>query len=204
MHKHLLVQVDSAINPGNSGGPVLQEDRVVGVAFESIALQRMGYIIPTPIIGRFLKDIKDGHYDGCPDLGFVYSIGALHNQGTADFYGVERGQQGVKVESILKGNSLGKSLQLGDLVVAIDGNPIAVDGKIEAAGERVEFEALADLKLLGETITYSIIRNRRRYQIKTLVEKSKGFYPGNRYENQPSLSHFWWNCFYAFVEKLFG
>ena len=93
-----------------------------------------------------MKDIEDGNYDGSPDLGFIYSIGALHNQGTADFYGVERGKGGVKVETVLMGNSLGNSLQIGDLVVAIDGKTIAVDGKIEVAGERVEFEALADLK----------------------------------------------------------
>jgi S1-C subfamily serine protease len=33
----LAVQTDAAINPGNSGGPVIQDDKVVGVAFEGIA-----------------------------------------------------------------------------------------------------------------------------------------------------------------------
>ena len=33
----LAVQTDAAINPGNSGGPVIQDDKVVGVAFEGTA-----------------------------------------------------------------------------------------------------------------------------------------------------------------------
>ena len=31
---HLAVQIDAAINPGNSGGPVLQNGKVVGIAFQ--------------------------------------------------------------------------------------------------------------------------------------------------------------------------
>ena len=32
----LAVQTDAAINPGNSGGPVIQDNKVVGVAFEGV------------------------------------------------------------------------------------------------------------------------------------------------------------------------
>jgi S1-C subfamily serine protease len=32
--RHLAVQTDAAINPGNSGGPVVQDGKVVGVAFQ--------------------------------------------------------------------------------------------------------------------------------------------------------------------------
>lgn len=31
---HLVIQVDAAINPGNSGGPAIQDNKVVGVAFQ--------------------------------------------------------------------------------------------------------------------------------------------------------------------------
>ena len=45
------MQIDAAINPGNSGGPVLQEGKVVGVAFQGYSgdvAQNVGYMIPTP------------------------------------------------------------------------------------------------------------------------------------------------------------
>ena len=63
--EHLAVQIDAAINPGNSGGPVLKGDEVVGVAFQGLLeANSTGYMIPAPVISRFLQDIKDGKYDG--------------------------------------------------------------------------------------------------------------------------------------------
>ena len=67
---HLVVQIDAAINPGNSGGPVLQQGKVVGVAFQGLRqADNTGYMIPTPVINRFLKDVGDGKYDWYVDLG---------------------------------------------------------------------------------------------------------------------------------------
>ena len=34
--QHLTIQVDAAINPGNSGGPVMQNGKVIGVAFQGL------------------------------------------------------------------------------------------------------------------------------------------------------------------------
>ncbi|NIP74256.1 MAG: trypsin-like peptidase domain-containing protein, partial [Gammaproteobacteria bacterium] len=71
---HLAVQTDSAINPGNSGGPVVQEGKVVGVAFQTnTRLNDVGFFIPTPVVARFLRDIEDGRYDGYGDLGVITS-----------------------------------------------------------------------------------------------------------------------------------
>ena len=46
----LAVQTDAAINPGNSGGPVIQDNKVVGVAFQGNSdLENMGLFIPFTI-----------------------------------------------------------------------------------------------------------------------------------------------------------
>src|SRR5881275_1405139 len=69
---HLAIQISAQINPGNSGGPVMQNAKVVGVAFQGYSgdiAQGVAYMIPTPVIRRFLKDIEDGHYDRYVDLG---------------------------------------------------------------------------------------------------------------------------------------
>ncbi len=66
----LVVQTDAAINPGNSGGPVIQDDQVVGVAFQGAGgLENTGYFIPTRVIQHFLTDIEDGGYHGFPQAG---------------------------------------------------------------------------------------------------------------------------------------
>jgi len=73
---HLAIQISAQINPGNSGGPVMQNSKVVGVAFQGYSgdvAQGVAYMIPTPVIRRFLKDIEDGHYDRYVDLGITYT-----------------------------------------------------------------------------------------------------------------------------------
>jgi len=72
--QHLAIQISAQINPGNSGGPVMQDAKVVGVAFQGYSgdvAQGVAYMIPTPVIRRFLKDVEDGHYDRYVDLGLT-------------------------------------------------------------------------------------------------------------------------------------
>src|SRR5258708_35609280 len=72
---HLAVQISAQINPGNSGGPVLQNGKVVGIAFQGYSgdvAQNVGFMIPTPVIQRFLADIASGHYNRYVDLSFTY------------------------------------------------------------------------------------------------------------------------------------
>jgi len=54
----------------------MQNAKVVGVAFQGYTgdvAQGVAYMIPTPVIPRFLKDITDGMYDKYVDLGLTYS-----------------------------------------------------------------------------------------------------------------------------------
>src|SRR5438034_5385259 len=70
--QHLAVQISAQINPGNSGGPVMTTAKYVGVSFQGYSgdvAQGVAYMIPTPVIRRFLTDIEDGHYDKYVDLG---------------------------------------------------------------------------------------------------------------------------------------
>ena len=41
------LQIDAAINSGNSGGPALKDDKLIGIAFETLDnAENIGYIIP--------------------------------------------------------------------------------------------------------------------------------------------------------------
>jgi S1-C subfamily serine protease len=96
----LSVQTDAAINPGNSGGPVLQDDRVVGVAFQGIPdLQNTGFFIPTAVIDHFLKDIADGHYDGFPQAGA--RVVALQNPAYRSLLKLPDDNLGARIDSLL-------------------------------------------------------------------------------------------------------
>ena len=157
--RHRLVQVDSAINPGNSGGPVVQGRTVVGVAFQSMTqAENTGYIIPTPVIRRFLKDVEDGHYGGHPDDGLEVMESAMSNPATLAFHGLSEGSGGVKVAHVGSWAPTAGLIMPGDILLAIDGRPIGVDGRIEFQGERVDFRTIFDLKQLGEKAVFTVSR----------------------------------------------
>jgi len=72
--QHLAVQISAQINPGNSGGPVMQDAKVMGVAFQGYSgdiAQGVAYMIPTPVIRRFLKD----HHKEGMELGDALQLG---------------------------------------------------------------------------------------------------------------------------------
>ncbi|MBA2622518.1 MAG: trypsin-like peptidase domain-containing protein, partial [Chthoniobacterales bacterium] len=99
--QHLAIQISAQINPGNSGGPVMQNGKVVGVAFQGYSgdvAQNVGYMIPTPVIKHFLEDIKDGRYDRYMDL----SIGTFNllNPAHRHALGVGDDDRGVVVSTV--------------------------------------------------------------------------------------------------------
>ncbi len=96
---HLVIQTDAAINPGNSGGPVIQNGKVVGVAFQGLQeADNIGYMIPTTVIKHFLKDIQDGKYDSFGSMGVMFFPG-LHNESYRNYLKVPNDQDGLVVLS---------------------------------------------------------------------------------------------------------
>src|SRR5712672_3782212 len=126
--QHLAIQISAQINPGNSGGPVMQNTKVVGVAFQGYSgdvAQGVAYMIPTPVINRFLKDISDTHYDKYPDLGITYS--KLQNPAQRRFLGLPDDGRGVIVDTVIEAGPAGKVLKQGDVLLSIDDHAIASD-----------------------------------------------------------------------------
>jgi len=160
--QHLAVQISAQINPGNSGGPVMQNGKVVGVAFQGYSgdvAQGVAYMIPTPVINRFLKDISDGRYDKYVDLGLTYS--KLQNPAQRRFLGLKDDDRGVLVDTVIAASSSSKVLQSGDVLMAIDDHPIASDSFVELEGERVEMPEVVERKFKGDTVKLDILRDKQ-------------------------------------------
>ena len=133
---HLTVQIDAAINPGNSGGPVIQDGKVVGVAFQGYSgniAQNTGYMIPPPVIKRFLKDVEDGNYDHYVDLSM--SDFPLINPSQRIALGLPNDGIGIMVANVEEDGSAGGILKTGDVLLAIDGLPVKSNGLINYDGE---------------------------------------------------------------------
>jgi S1-C subfamily serine protease len=160
--QHLAVQISAQINPGNSGGPVMQNAKVVGVAFQGYTgdvAQGVAYMIPTPVIQRFLTDIKDGHYDKYVDLGLTYT--KLQNPAQRHFLGLKDDDRGVLVGTVIAAGPSAKGVQSGDVLLSIDDHPIASDATVELEGERVEMPEVVERKFKGDVVKLEILRDKK-------------------------------------------
>jgi S1-C subfamily serine protease len=154
---HLTVQTDAAINPGNSGGPVVVDGRAAGVAFQASAdLENVGYFIPSEVVAHFLEDVADGHYDGFPDLGI--RVVNLENPAARRASKLRADQSGVRVDFVYPGSSADGFLNEGDVLLAIDGYPIANDGTIAIDGLRLDLGLIMDRRQAGELLPLEILR----------------------------------------------
>ena len=159
---HLTIQISAQINPGNSGGPVMQNARVVGVAFQGYSgdvAQGVAYMIPTPVIQRFLKDVKDGHYDKYVDLGLTYA--KLQNPAQRHFLGLKDDDRGVLIPTVVAAGPCAKSVKSGDVLLAIDDHPIASDATVVLEGERVEMPEVVERKFKGDKVKLEIWRDKQ-------------------------------------------
>jgi S1-C subfamily serine protease len=185
---HLTVQIDAAINPGNSGGPVLQNGKVVGVAFQGFSgdvAQNVGYMIPTPVIKRFLTDISDGKYDRYMDL----SIGVVNtlNPALRKGLGLKNDDLGVMVSSVASAGVCHGHLKTRDVILSIDSLPVASDGTVELNGDRVQMAEVAERKFRGETVTFSLIRDGNPLEVTVPFSTSWPFtMQSNQFDVEPT------------------
>ena len=170
--QHLAIQISAQINPGNSGGPVMQDGKVVGVAFQGYSgdvAQGVAYMIPTPVIKRFLQDISNGHYDEYPDLAITYA--KLQNPAQRKFLGLQDDDRGVLVSSVVAAGPSDGILYPGDVLLAIDGHPIASDANVEVEGERAQFEEVVERKFKGDSVKMDVLRNKRPLTVEIKLYK---------------------------------
>ncbi|MBE7498264.1 MAG: trypsin-like peptidase domain-containing protein [Verrucomicrobiaceae bacterium] len=184
---HLCIQVDAAINPGNSGGPVVQDGKVVGVAFQGFSgrvAQNVGYMIPVPVVKRFLKDVEDGRYDHYVDL--AVSDFPVENPAQRKALGLETDGIGVMVGDVEPAGSVGDLLKPGDVILAIDGNPVLNNGLVRIEGDLVDMNEIVERKYAGDSIQ---LRWARQGKVETSTVKLKRFTPyvklGAQYNQRP-------------------
>lgn len=182
----LAGQTDAAINPGNSGGPVIQDDKVVGVAFEGISgLQSTGYFIPTVIIHHFLDDIKDGTYDGVPEAGL--RLAALQNPAFRRMLKLpDDSKRGVRVDKILDIPSTQALIKPNDVIMQVGDYPVDDDGTITFDGNTVGVSAAIDLAQNGDLIPLKIWRDGQMIDVKLPVKVyNDDNAEGNQYDVLP-------------------
>ncbi|MBN1863687.1 MAG: trypsin-like peptidase domain-containing protein [Victivallales bacterium] len=158
VEQHLAIQTDAAINPGNSGGPVIQDSKVVGIAFQAMMMaENVGFLIPSIVVGQFLDDIKDGEVDGFGDLAIEYR-GDCDNPFVRRVLAMPADMTGVVVTRLFPKMPAWDMLKLMDVIFMIDGHAVSNDGFIFLDGRMVNFLEVVERVQVGSTISLDVWR----------------------------------------------
>ncbi|MBI2218959.1 MAG: trypsin-like peptidase domain-containing protein [Candidatus Rokubacteria bacterium] len=152
-----VIQTDAAINPGNSGGPLLDSSgRLIGVNTAifspSGAFAGIGFAVPVDTVSRLVPQlIARGR---AVQAGIGVSL-------IPDRYNSQLRIEGVAIAEVSPDGPAGRAglqgaqmrarrVVLGDVVVAVDGNPIKGEDDLRDA-----FEAAG----VGATVTLTVVRS---------------------------------------------
>src|SRR6185503_9984064 len=163
-----LIQTDAAINPGNSGGPLVDLDgNVIGIntAIRSAGggSDGIGFAVPSATVKSVLPKLLAGGHVTRGWLGV--SIQRLTPE-LARSFGAKTAQ-GALISAVMDGEPAAKAgLQPGDIVVSVNGDPIA--GPTELS------EKIAALDP-GTSVRLSTIRDGKERMVElTLAERQAG------------------------------
>jgi len=131
-----FIQTDAAINPGNSGGPLVDmQGRVIGIntaiASETGWFAGLGFAVPINLARHVMDQlIHQGHVTRAA-LGIRVRDAT---QNDADYAGLQA-VRGVVVQDVGGDHSPAAraGLKQGDLIVAVDGQPVEYVGQIQQA-----------------------------------------------------------------------
>ncbi len=179
------IQIDAALNPGNSGGPVLKNNLLIGVAFQVKKEQEnTGYIIPSPVINRFLVDVKDGKYDGYPRFGL--RIQRVESEALRSYLKLKDPKLGVYIKAVYYKSSMWGTLKVGDVLLSFDGTPIAKDGTIKFINnDRIKFSYLLSKYQIGDRVKISFVRDGKKYERTVILKMDTPLVPNPEYDLRP-------------------
>ncbi len=162
----LLTQLDAAINPGNSGGPVIKDRSLVGTVCQLyMGSQNLGYMIPSPVIKRCLRDIQvHGTYQGIPSLPFAWQ--PLNNKDLKRYLKLDARQEGVLIT-----HSLSSFLETDDILLKIDNTPIHSNGTFDFSPRlKLSLNYLIYGKIIDDPLSLTILREGKERTISIQLE----------------------------------
>lgn len=140
--------------------PVVKDGKLIGMLLSYSSKEQTSSVLPAPVIAAFLDDLKDGDYEGFPNLGIGFA--QTLDENLRDFAGIGDRDAGIFVRNVAKEGSAEKAgIKEGDIIMAIDGHEIDPRGNYEHPKYgKLSFSHLVrgDAKV-GDKIEVDIIRD---------------------------------------------
>lgn len=159
------IQTDAAINPGNSGGPLLDSaGRLIGVntaiRSPSGGSSGVGFAIPVDLVNRIVPQLIARGKASLPGIGI---------RAVDPVLAARAGISGVVVAEVIRGSPAaqaglkaldGRTGELGDVIVAVNGRAVEAMGTFAAELDRSGIDSVAEL---------TVIRDGRERKVKVKI-----------------------------------
>ncbi len=165
-----VIQTDAAINPGNSGGPLLDSSgRLIGINTQIVSpsgtYAGIGFAVPVATINRIVPELIQHGKLIKPGLGVTLIPDAIAKRWGINGLVIGRIVKGGPAERVgLKGvrESAGGRVELGDIITAIDGKPVAtLDDLLN----------LLEQHKVGDRVLVEFQRDSRRQQVPMVLQQ---------------------------------
>lgn len=175
-----LLQTNAQISPGNSGGGLFNaKGELVGIVNakdSATEVEGIAFAIPVNKVVDIIRDLKDyGYVTGKIDTGMRFVD--ISSYDTAFYYNVNA--LGVYVLSVDQGSKAeAAGFKSGDMITEVNGTSVSTEAEIEKALEG---------KKVGETVTFTVLRNNR--QMNLTLELTE-YVPSVKPNNEDSQEEF--------------
>jgi hypothetical protein len=130
--------------------------------------ENIGHAIPAPMIERFLVDAEDGEIAGVPQLG-AYCL-PIENDALRRYLRMGEHQGGSIVADVAYGSCAWGKIKRDDVILAVDGVPVANDCTIPLPGSvRADFFCAIEQKQIGDQVALTIWRDAREQNVSLVL-----------------------------------
>ncbi len=163
-------------------------EKPIGIAYWSDSANAEAGLAPAHTINLFLQNARSGSYEGFPSLGF--SASNLVDPAMRNYLKMPPEiTDGIYVTKTYNLGTAGDVLKAGDVILAIDNNPIDSHGRFQhPVFDRIMYHDLITSRKTGDSITFDIFRDGRKKQVSATAKNFKAsemLVPFYEYGKQP-------------------
>ena len=142
-------------------------------------------MVPAPVIKKFLDGVKKKRPTKVPGLGV--STQSLENPLLRKRSGLKRNQSGVLVLTVEHGGSADGHIQIGDVIMKIDGHRVANNGTVQYRGKlRTRYDVVLGDHFVGDTLKLTVLREGRQKELAIELTSYVSLVPRSQYDLAPT------------------
>ena len=171
--------------------PVFNEGKLAGILSSYDSKDQISDVIATPLIARFLMESKKETYQGFPNLGV--NINPTEDIHFRSYLKIPESEGGIYVNKVRKGSAADTAKLIpGDVILAIDGNPIDRRGyyKDPIYGALPWVQLVRGNKSAGDSVTLTLWRDGKAQETSvelTRQEESTRLVPNYQFGIAPNF-----------------